>query len=227
MKRIAILQSNYIPWRGYFDMIAHVDEFILYDQVQYTKNDWRNRNKIKTPTGEKWITIPTGSNIKRLICEVELLDQNWQTNHWSMLEANYKKAKYYDEISEILAPIYLHNKYINLSHINADLIKVICKYLSITTRITNSRDYLLIGDRVDKLVNLCLQTQSDTYVTGLNAKNYLTTKNFLRESIMVEWFQYKYEKHYPQHWGKDFINNLSILDLLFNCGKSSRDYMMY
>ena len=88
MKKVAILQSNYIPWKGYFDMIASVDEFILYDDVQFTKNDWRNRNRIKTPQGTQWITIPVGQDIDRLIRDVHLKDSQWQIKHWKILESN-------------------------------------------------------------------------------------------------------------------------------------------
>src|ERR1700681_1938553 len=94
-KRVAILQSNYIPWKGYFDIIHDVDLFVFYDDVQYTKNDWRNRNKIKTPQGTQWITIPVGTNEHRLICEVEIRDTSWQKKHWKMLQQNYAKAPYF------------------------------------------------------------------------------------------------------------------------------------
>ena len=88
MKKIAILQSNYIPWKGYFDLISKVDEFVIYDDVQFTKNDWRNRNKIKTPKGLEWITIPVGQNIKRKIKDV-VINSNWQKKHWKTLQMNY------------------------------------------------------------------------------------------------------------------------------------------
>lgn len=92
MKKVAILQSNYIPWKGYFDMIASVDEFVFYDEVQFTKNDWRNRNKIKTPNGLNWLSIPVGSNISRRICDVEITQQNWKRKHWRSIEVSYAKA---------------------------------------------------------------------------------------------------------------------------------------
>jgi hypothetical protein len=98
MKKVAILQSNYIPWKGYFDLIAAVDEFILYDDMQYTKNDWRNRNRIKTPDGLKWITIPIGDKIKYRIRDVELVNNGWNINHWKMIHSNYARANYFKEV---------------------------------------------------------------------------------------------------------------------------------
>ncbi|MFC2451055.1 MAG: WbqC family protein, partial [Flavobacteriaceae bacterium] len=93
--KVAILQSNYIPWKGYFDIIRSVDLFIFHDDLQYTKGDWRNRNKIKTPNGIKWLTIPCGTNEKRLICEVEITDHSWQKQHWNLIQMSYKKSEYF------------------------------------------------------------------------------------------------------------------------------------
>jgi len=95
MKTVAILQSNYIPWKGYFDVINDVDLFIFYDDVQYTKNDWRNRNKVKTANGTGWLSIPVGADKNRLICEVILNDNRWQEKHWKTLCQLYGKASYF------------------------------------------------------------------------------------------------------------------------------------
>ena len=97
MKKIAISQSNYIPWKGYFDLINSVDEFILYDDMQYTKRDWRNRNKIKTPQGLQWLTIPVHTKAKyyQKISEVMISDKDWATEHWQKIKQNYFKAKFF------------------------------------------------------------------------------------------------------------------------------------
>ena len=143
MKHVAILQSNYIPWKGYFDMIAAVDEFILYDDMQFTKNDWRNRNKIKTPKGTEWLSIPVGGAINRRIRDVDLKSPVWQKKHWRTLEMNYRRSHCFDEIAGWLAPLYLSEAYINLSQVNRIFIEAICNYLDITTKISNSWDYNL------------------------------------------------------------------------------------
>src|SRR5205809_4777610 len=140
MKKVAILQSNYIPWKGYFDLIAAVDEFILYDDVQFTKNDWRNRNKIKTPKGLEWISIPVGQDISRRIRDVELPDHRWQEKHWKTLEANYGRAPHFAEVARLFEPLYLQRNHSHLSALNREFIEVICRYLGLSTRTSKSWD---------------------------------------------------------------------------------------
>jgi hypothetical protein len=157
LKRLAILQSNYIPWKGYFDLIASVDEFIFYDDMQYTKGDWRNRNKIKTPQGLKWLTIPVGQDINRRIREVHFADAGWQLKHWKSLESNYRRASHFDEIAVWLEPLYLVELHTHLSRTNRLFIEAVCAYLGIRTVISNSWDYNLIGGKTERLVDLCVQ----------------------------------------------------------------------
>src|SRR5215467_3993728 len=149
MKKLAIVQSNYIPWKGYFDLIAAVDEFILYDDAQYTKNDWRNRNRIKTPRGVEWLTIPIGPHIHQRIRDVELPDARWQARHWKTLEANYRRAPHFAEMASVLEPLYLRRSHSHLSALNRELIEIVCRYLGISTRISNSGDYALAEGRTD------------------------------------------------------------------------------
>ena len=120
LKKVAIVQGNYIPWKGYFDLIAAVDEFILYDDVQYTRRDWRNRNQIKTPHGVQWLTVPTLVKGKYLqkIRETEIDGAVWAHAHWKTLTQNYRRAPHFDEIAEWLAPFYLEGTYSHLSPLN-------------------------------------------------------------------------------------------------------------
>lgn len=226
MKKIAILQSNYIPWKGYFDMIAAVDEFILYDDVQFTKNDWRNRNKIKTRNGTQWLSVPVGQNISRLIREVSLYDASWQGKHWASLSQNYSKAKCYTYIAEELRELYLHRKYSSLSELNRTFIEFICQKLGITTKISNSWDYKLIDGKTERLVSLCTQAGATEYISGPAAQDYLDESLFNQKNIHVTWFDYLGYPEYPQQWG-EFCHAVTALDLLFNCGSESRKYMRY
>jgi hypothetical protein len=226
MKKVAILQSNYIPWKGYFDMIAAVDEFILYDEMQFTKNDWRNRNKIKTPKGLEWLSIPVGQDIRRQIREVELLDARWQTKHWRTLEANYRRSKHFDEISEWLKPLYIDEVHTNLSSLNRSFIEAICRYLSITTKISNSWDYGLAEGKTERLVDLCARVGGDEYISGPAARDYINSALFAERGIKLTWFDYMGYPVYPQLWG-DFIHEVTVLDLLFNCGPESHNYMRH
>ncbi|MFD2643984.1 WbqC family protein [Pseudomonas japonica] len=224
-KSIAILQSNYIPWKGYVDMIACVDEFIFYDEMQYTKNDWRNRNKIKTPQGLQWLSVPVGGAIHRRICDVTVSDSRWAVRHWNTLEANYRRSPFFDEISGWLRPLYTSGLD-NLSEINQALLGAICNYLGISTRLSRSTDYVLEGDKTERLINLCKQAGATEYVTGGAARAYLEEGLFAREGIKVTYFDYSGYPDYAQLWG-DFVHEVSVLDLLFNCGPNAATYMKF
>lgn len=117
-KKLAIIQSNYIPWKGYFDIINMADEFIIYDDAQYTKNDWRNRNKIITNQGVTWITIPVKHSTSQKINEIEVLNNKWRKIHWKTLQQNYSKANYFKNYIEIFEELYLKEEISSLSKIN-------------------------------------------------------------------------------------------------------------
>jgi hypothetical protein len=225
-KKVAILQSNYIPWKGYFDMIASVDEFILFDDMQFTKNDWRNRNKIKTKNGLNWLTIPVGQNIHRRIRDVVIQDKIWQKKHWHALQASYGRSQHFDEIADWLEPMYMTNKYERLSQLNRQFIDAICNYLGIGTTISNSWDYSLAEGKVLRLVDLCTQIGATEYITGPAAKEYIVESVFEERGIQLTWFDYSEYPEYPQPWG-EFTHGVTILDLLFNCGKDAHRYMKY
>ncbi|MGS1110738.1 WbqC family protein [Achromobacter anxifer] len=226
MKTVAILQSNYVPWKGYFDLIAAVDEFVIYDEVQFTKNDWRNRNQIKTPQGTQWLSIPVGADIQRRICEVELPAGPWPEKHWKTLAANYGRAPYFDDVARWLKPLYLERRYQRLSELNLAFIKAICGYLGIGTKISDSSDFEHTPGKTGRLVGLCRQAGAQRYISGPAAKAYLDESEFSAVGIRVEWFDYAGYPEYPQLWG-EFEHAVSVLDLLFNCGAGSPQYMRY
>jgi hypothetical protein len=226
MKKVAILQSNYIPWKGYFDLIAAVDEFIIYDDMQFTKNDWRNRNQIKTPKGIEWLSIPVGQNIGRRIRDVELSNNLWQKKHWKTLCANYGRAQCFSEVAPIFEPLYLQTLHTNLSQLNREFIETICTYLGINTKISCSWDYSLADGKTERLVDLCMQVGGQEYISGPSAQNYIEEKFFSDQGITLTWFDYEGYPHYPQLWGT-FTHGVTILDLLFNCGKQAPHYMKF
>lgn len=226
MKKVAIVQSNYIPWKGYFDLIAGVDEFILFDDTQYTRRDWRNRNQIKTPQGLQWITVPVVVKGKyhQKISDTEINGKNWTSNHWKSVKLNYQRAKHFAEISDWLEPLYLRESYFLLSQMNLRFIEAVCSYLDIKTKITTSSDYALDNGKTARLASLCTQAGGNEYVSGPAAKSYLDEEVFSRHGVKVTWFDYSGYPEYPQLWG-EFAHGVTILDLLFNCGKNSRSYM--
>lgn len=228
MKKVAIVQSNYIPWKGYFDIIAAVDEFILYDDMQYTRRDWRNRNQIKTPKGQQWLTVPVKVKGKyhQTIRETEIDGADWAETHWKSIYQNYRRASYFNEIAELFEPIYRQRQYTHISVLNRELIEAVCVYLDITTRISNSWDYILIDGKTERLVDLCLQAGGTEYISGPAARGYIEEHIFTERGIKLSWFDYACYPEYPQLWG-DFIHGVTILDLLFNCGKDAPCYMRY
>jgi len=228
MKKVAILQSNYIPWKGYFDMISAVDEFILFDDMQYTRRDWRNRNQIKTPDGLQWLTVPvlTKGKFHQKVRDTEIDGQDWPLVHLKALARNYKRAPYFDQIMGWLEPLYMAEPSAYLSQLNRQLLEAICDYLGIKTIISNSWDYSLSEGKTERLANLCLQANATEYVSGPAAKDYVDKNIFDESGIKLTWFNYSGYPEYPQLWGQ-FTHEVSVLDLLFNCGKDATRYMRY
>jgi len=228
MKKVAILQSNYIPWKGYFDMIASVDEFILFDDMQYTRRDWRNRNQIKIPQGIQWLTVPVlvKGKYHQKIRDTEIDGDEWALQHWKALVQNYRRAACFDEIASWLEPLYLQHQYTHISQLNRDFIVAICAFLGIETQITNSWDYTLMDGKSERLADLCLQAGGTEYVSGPSARDYIDPVLFEQMGVTLTWFDYSGYPDYPQLWG-DFAHGVSILDLLFNCGKDAPRYMRF
>ncbi|GAA5785970.1 WbqC family protein [Chitiniphilus shinanonensis] len=226
MKKVAILQSNYIPWKGYFDLISSVDEFILYDDMQYTRRDWRNRNQIKTPTGLSWLTVPVNSKGRyyQKIRETTIDGTDWSIDHWKSLVQNYRKAPHFEEVASWLEPLYVSQSYSSISQLNRQFIEAICSFLGIATSISNSWDYDLVDGKTERLVDLCKQAGAGLYISGPSAKNYIVEEQFTKEGIELLWFDYAGYPEYPQLWG-EFNHAVTILDVLFNCGNESLQYV--
>lgn len=227
MKKVAIVQSNYIPWKGYFDLIAAVDEFILYDDMQYTRRDWRNRNMIKTSRGLEWLTVPVRVKGKyhQKIRETEIDGSAWAAAHWKTLELNYKRAPHFLSVADWLEPYY-RRTYTSISELNRALIEAVCLFLEIRTGITNSWEYKLVEGKTERLVSLCIQAGGSRYISGPSARDYIDTAAFEAAGVELGWFDYAGYPEYPQLWGA-FEHGVSILDLLFNCGKNSSQYMKH
>lgn len=225
MKKIAILQSNYIPWKGYFDIINMVDEFILYDEVQYTKNDWRNRNKIKTSQGIQWLTIPVRQKtLEQKINETKVLDNRWRKKHWNTVQQAYSKAPYFKVYKDIFEKLYLDNNDEYLSQINYNFILAICDILGIKTKIRWSREFNLLDGQTEKLLGICKECNVDVYLSGPAAKDYFDEELAKRENIKVEWMDYSGYSEYNQLF-KPFEHGVTILDLIFNEGRNATKFM--
>jgi hypothetical protein len=226
-KKIAVVQSNYIPWKGYFDLINMVDEFILFDDMQYTRRDWRNRNKIKTKDGLMWLTIPVIVKGKffQAIKDTKISQPNWNVRHWKSINHNYAQAKYFKEYRELFEELYLNSIETYLSEINYKFITAICGILGINTPLSWSMDFNIVQGKPERLVDLCKQTGAVEYVSGPSAKGYLDDKLFEQEGIRLSFIDYSKYPEYTQLF-PPFEHKVSILDLLFNEGPNATEYML-
>ena len=222
-KTVLITQSNYLPWKGYFHAIDKADEFIVLDEVQYTRRDWRNRNQVKTANGLQWLTIPVQVKGKydQSIREVRVADQSWRRKHWRTLVSSYSRAPCFDAVSAGFETFYREHQQETLSEINRYLIEHVCGLLGIDTRITQSSDYAHGDGRTGRLLDLCRQSGASVYLSGPAAKAYLDVERFNAEGIDVQWMDYSGYPPYPQLHG-DFEHHVSIVDTLFHLGEDAR-----
>lgn len=213
--RIGILQPSYLPWIGVFNQLKRVDTFVFYDDVQYTKNDWRNRNRVKTPQGECWLTIPVEKK-RQPLNNVLILDRQWPSKHLKTLEMNYKRAPYFEEVYKILENN-LTAGWIHLSPLCTRLIRDFAHYMGIDVKFRWSSD---IGFRslrkTNRLIKICEYLGATEYLATSACRNYMDESLF---KIPVEYQDYEHPE-YTQQWD-GFLPYMSIVDLLFNHGRSS------
>ncbi|CAM4042905.1 WbqC family protein [Flavobacterium antarcticum] len=228
MRKVVITQSNYIPWKGYFDSIAVADDFVIYDDMQYTKRDWRNRNLIQTFSGTKWLTIPVEVKGKffQKINETKVSDNNWNREHWNLIQQNYKKAPHFKEYKDFFEELYLNTKSIYLTEINIRFIKAICELLEINTKFHFSSDFVLEEDRTVRLVNICKKLDATDYYSGPAAKAYMDEAAFQKQNININYFDYSNYPEYNQ-LHEPFDHAVSILDLIFNEGTNAKSFLKY
>ena len=225
-KRVAIIQTNYIPWKGYFDIINMVDEFILYDDRQFTLRDWRNRNLIKTADGLRWLTIPVmvKGRFTQRINETMVSDPTWTERHWKSISQAYARAPYFETYEEKIRNLYTTPSETKLSDINRRFLTTFCGLLGISTLFSWSSDYPASGDRTARLVDLCRLAQATEYLSGPAARAYLDEAMFRDSGIALTYMDYSGYPEYPQLHGP-FEHGVSILDLLFNTGPAAPRYL--
>lgn len=225
MKKVVINQSNYIPWKGYFDLIHDADVFIFYDDVQFTVRDWRNRNRIKTPQGLIWLTIPAGADRDRKICDIKIDQHEWQRKHWETIRRCYCRAPFFEKYEELFRPIYLDQKWNNLSELNQSLIKLVAQdCLGIKTTFLQSSSFKEEGKGQDRILNLLKAVGTDVYVSGPAGKDYLEHDRFQRENIELIWKDYSGYPEYSQ-FHLPFEHAVTVLDLLFHVGPEAPSYI--
>lgn len=225
--KAAILQSNYIPWKGYFDIIGMVDEFVFLDDVQYTKQDWRNRNKIKTPKGSEWLTVPCGTDLDRLIHDVEITNSRWQKKHWAAIQHNYSKCPGMKIYRDFLVEFYEQREWTNLSEMNQWFITRLCRdFLGMKTQFRDSREFSVSKARGDRVLGILVELGATAYLSGPAANDYLDPQNFDTRGIELQWMDYSGYPEYRQKY-PPFEHGVSIIDLLLNEGDNAPDFMKF
>jgi hypothetical protein len=225
-RTVAVVQSSYIPWKGYFDLINAADAFTLYDDVQYTRRDWRNRNKIKTHDGVQWLTIPveTKGNYDKRIRDIRVSDPMWPRRHFESIRHSYARAPYFAQYEPFLADLYLSPMPVYLTEINRRFLTALCGLLGITTPITPSDLGDTVTGRNERLLALCHRAGAERYLSGPAARDYLDEGLFARAGVKVVYADYAGYPEYPQRF-PPFEHHVSIVDLILNVGPDAPRFM--
>jgi hypothetical protein len=227
VKRLAVVQSCYIPWKGYFDLINSVDEFLLYDNAQFTRRDWRSRNRIKTAQGTHWLTVPVlvRGRYHQRIDETVVADPAWAKRHWKTISHAYAAAPHFRDCAPVFERVYgeLEGEPL-LSRINRRLLETVMEVLRIHTPLRWSTEYPTEGTKTGRLVALCRAAGASEYVSGPSASAYLEKDLFEDAGIALSYIDYTGYPEYPQLHGA-FEHEVTILDLLFNTGSAAPRYM--
>jgi hypothetical protein len=224
--RICIIQSCYIPWKGFFDLLGHCDEYVIFDSVQYVKRHWHNRNKIKTADGMQWLTIPVVAKgrFEQPIDEVEI-EKPWADKHWRTLELAYKRAPFFAELAPTVKSWYERaEEQPLLTEVNAIFLQGIADLLGLRTRIVRDSAYPTQGAKTERLLGICRAAGADRYLSGPSARTYFDEALFASAGIVAEWMSYDGYQEYPQLHG-GFEHAVTTLDLLFHTGLEARRYL--
>ena len=226
-KTIAIVQSSYLPWKGYFDLIRSADVFVLYDDVQYTKRDWRSRNVIKTVQGPLWLTVPVRvkGRYHQLIKDVEIADRDWAERHWRSIELAYRRAAGFAAHGAFIQSLLEKCAAMDaLSAVNRFLIEQIAAALGISTPIIDSSALGHVEGRSENLLHLCQTLGGTTYLSGPAARSYLDETLFKQAGVGVRYMDYTGYPEYPQ-LHPPFEHHVSVVDLLLNVAQDVSRYL--
>lgn len=225
MTRVVINQSAYLPWKGYFDLIGDADVFVFYDDAQFSSGSWRNRNRIKTGDGLKWLTIPVGPGHKRPICEMAPVNRWWQDKHWKSLRQFLGRAPFFGRLEPLLREVYAARSWSMLSQLNQHLIRTIAQdFLGIRTRIVSSSDYPSAFRGQDRVIELVRAVGGTSYLSGPAGKAYLDPARFAAEGIGLAWKDYAGYPQYAQFF-PPFEHTVSIVDVIAHTGPQAAHYV--
>lgn len=226
-KTVAIVQSSYIPWKGYFDLLRQSDLFVLYDDAQYTTRDWRNRNRIKTKDGLLWLSIPVevhGHRDQR-VRDAKIAQAGWNHRHWKAIASAYARAPHFKDSRDRLEDLFARATSPWLSEVNRHFIDGFSGWLGITTPLRWSSDFDLVSGKSERLAAICAQAGATTYLSGPAAREYLSESVFAAAGIAVRYMDYGGYPAYPQVHGA-FEHAVSIVDLLVHTGSEAPRYLL-
>jgi hypothetical protein len=226
--RICIVQSCYIPWKGFFDLIGRCDEYVVFDSAQYVKGHWHNRNRIKTANGTQWLSIPviTKGRFEQPIDQVEI-EKPWAEKHWRTLEFAYRHAPFFEQLAPTVKAWYERaDGQACLSDVNAIFLHGIGGLLGLKTRIVRDTIYPAQGASTERLLKIVRAAGADRYLTGPSARAYFDEAMFASAGVATEWMSYEGYKEYKQLHG-GFEHAVTVLDLLFNTGPGAPDYLKH
>lgn len=219
---IGILQPGYLPWLGFFEQMYRSDVFVLYDDVQYDKEGWRNRNRIKTANGVQWLTVPVLMKFSDhpLITDIRINNEvNWRKKHLASIRQNYGKAPFFRDYEGLFEEA-LSKGWNLLIDLDVYFVTKLAECLGMREkRILRSSDLPVKGERIERLIHLCKHFGADTFYEGAAGRNYIDEEAFLKEGVRVEFQDYEHPIYSQLHGG--FISHLSVIDLLFNHGRES------
>lgn len=215
--RLSAHQSAYLPWCGYLQRIAMSDVFVVLDSVQFEKNSFTNRNRIKNPNGVNWLTVPVHlkNHLSETLSDLKIAHtNNWQKKHWKSIQSSYAKAPEFPRHEEFLRLLFLE-RWDSLRELNDTILHYFLDLLGINTPIHYLSDLKISGKKQDLIINLCEHFDSGEFLFGPEGRNYVEANLFIEKKIEVLFHDYN-EAPYPQLWG-DFVPNLSAIDMLLNC----------
>jgi hypothetical protein len=223
--RVAIIQSSYIPWKGFFDLVGRTDLYVVLDGAQYAKRHWHNRNRIMTPNGPIWLTIPvaTKSRFEQPIDEVTFAEP-WADKHWRSIELAYRKSPFFEQEAPALKVLYeAAERLERLTDVNTVFLQALMQRLGISTRMVRDSEFTPQGQRTERLLDICVKAGVTNYLSGPSARDYLDESCFAAAGISVEWMSYGPYQAYPQR-GPAFDHAVSVIDLLFSLGPQAAAY---
>lgn len=217
--RAVLLQPTYLPWMGYFGMIDSADTFVFYDDTQFVKQSWQQRNRIRTSSGSTWLVVPVTQSFGQAINEVKICNEvNWRPKHWKSIKYNYTKSPFFEDYASIFEGIY-KKEWENLVDLNITLIKEITKLLGFHSEFKLSSDLNVSGTKTERVINVLKEIGANEYISGPAAESYIELERFKKEGITLYWYEFDHPS-YPQSFD-GFTPQLSVLDLLFNVGNES------